>query len=66
MKYFELTKAVVTADVNPVGIKTVLALRGQIVEEFRLPLVPIAAEAKEILRKQLDRHGLLAAAGQRR
>jgi 4-hydroxy-tetrahydrodipicolinate synthase len=66
MKYFELTKAVMTADVNPVGIKTVLALRGQITEEFRLPLVPIAAEAKEILRKQLDRHGLLTPAGQRR
>lgn len=62
MKYFELTKAVMAADVNPVGIKTVLALRGQIAEEFRLPLVPASIEAKESLRKQLDRHGLLAAA----
>ena len=63
MKYFELTKAVMAADVNPVGIKTVLALRGQVAEEYRLPLVPASAEAKESLRKQLDRYGLLAVAG---
>jgi 4-hydroxy-tetrahydrodipicolinate synthase len=66
MKYYELTKAIMAADVNPVGIKTVLALRNQMTEEFRLPLVPLAAEAKESLRKQLDRHGLLSPAGQRR
>ena len=66
MKYIDLTKAVMAADVNPVGIKTALALRGQMAEEFRLPLVPMAAEAKESLRKQLERHGLLAVAGQRR
>jgi len=66
MKYFELTKAVMAAEVNPVGIKTVLALRGQIAEEFRLPLVPVSAEVKESLRKQLDRNGLLAVAGKTR
>ncbi len=66
MKYFELTKAVVSVDSNPVGIKTVLALRGQVTEEFRLPLVPASSEAKESLRKQLDRYGLLTPAGQRR
>jgi 4-hydroxy-tetrahydrodipicolinate synthase len=66
MKYFELTKTVLSADVNPIGIKTALALRGQISEEFRLPIVPMEAGAKETLRKQLDRYGLLAATGQRR
>jgi 4-hydroxy-tetrahydrodipicolinate synthase len=66
MKYAELVKSVMSADVNPVGIKTALALRGQIAEEFRLPLVPMAPEAKESLRKQLDRFGLLAAAGKSR
>ena len=66
LKYYELTKAILSADVNPVGIKTAMALRGQIQEEFRLPLVPMAPEAKESLRKQLDKQGLLAAAGQRR
>ncbi len=66
MKYFDLVKTVMGADVNPVGIKTALALRGQITEELRLPLVPASAEAKEAIRKQLDRHGLLAAAGKTR
>ncbi len=66
MKYFDLVKTVVTADVNPVGIKTALALRGQVAEEFRLPLVPASVEAKESVRKQLDRYGLLATAGQKR
>lgn len=65
-KYFELTKAVMSVDANPVGIKTALALRGQIAEEFRLPLVPAAPDAKEALRKQLDRNGLLTAVGQKR
>jgi 4-hydroxy-tetrahydrodipicolinate synthase len=62
-KYFELTKAVMSVDANPVGIKTALALRGQIAEEFRLPLVPAAPDAKESLRKQLDRNGLLTKTG---
>jgi len=66
MKYFELTKGVMSSDVNPVGIKTVLSLRGQIAEEFRLPLVAASSDVKENLRKQLDRHGLLAKAGQAR
>lgn len=65
-KYFDLTKAVVSVDTNPVGIKTALALRGQIAEEFRLPLVPLTTDVKEGLRKQLDRQGLLAKAGQTR
>ncbi|HVZ80545.1 MAG TPA: 4-hydroxy-tetrahydrodipicolinate synthase, partial [bacterium] len=36
-KYGELVKTIMGADVNPVGIKTALALRGQLAEEFRLP-----------------------------
>ncbi len=66
MKYFELTKTVMSADVNPVGIKTVLALRGQIAEEYRLPLVPVSPEGREAIRIQMDRSGLLTAAGQKR
>jgi len=66
MKYFELTKTVMTADVNPVGIKTALALRSQIVEEYRLPLVPASADSKEIIRKKMEPHGLLTPSGQRR
>jgi 4-hydroxy-tetrahydrodipicolinate synthase len=66
MKYSELTKAIMASEVNPVGIKTVLALRGQIAEEFRLPLIPASADTKESIRRQLDRYGLLATAGQKR
>ena len=66
MKYFDLVKTIVSADVNPVGIKTALALRGQMAEEFRLPLVPASPEAKESIREQLDRYGLLAIAGKNR
>jgi len=58
-RFFDLVKSVMSVDVNPVGIKAALALRGQIQEEYRLPLVPLSAEAKESLRKQLDRFGLL-------
>ncbi len=66
MRYFDLVKTVMSTDANPVGIKTALALRGQIHEEFRLPLVPATKEAKESIRKELERHGLLAAVGQHR
>lgn len=66
MKYFDLVKTIMGADVNPVGIKTALALRGQMAEELRLPLVPASADAKEAIRKQLDRFGLLAAVGKTR
>ncbi len=65
-KYFDLVKAIRDVDVNPVGIKTVLALREQVAEEFRLPLVPLATDAKETLRKLLDKYGLLATAGKSR
>jgi 4-hydroxy-tetrahydrodipicolinate synthase len=66
MKYSDLVKCVMSLDVNPVGIKTALALRGQIAEELRLPLVPVSSESKETLRKVLERYGMLSAAGQRR
>jgi 4-hydroxy-tetrahydrodipicolinate synthase len=68
-KYYDLIKTILSVDVNPVGIKTVMALRGQVSEEFRLPLVPLTAESKEVLRKELEKYNLLsvkAAAGSSR
>jgi 4-hydroxy-tetrahydrodipicolinate synthase len=65
-KYFDLVKTIMSADVNPVGIKTALALRGEIAEELRLPLVKASSEAKESIKTILGKYGLLAAAGQRR
>ncbi len=60
-QYYDLVKAVMGVDVNPVGIKAALALRGQIREEYRLPLAPLTDEAREGLKKQLERFGLLTA-----
>jgi 4-hydroxy-tetrahydrodipicolinate synthase len=68
-KYYDLIKTILSIDVNPVGIKTVMALRGQVSEEFRLPLVPLTPESKEVLRKELEKYNLLsvkAAAGSSR
>ncbi len=60
-QYYDLVKAVMGVDVNPVGIKAALALRGQIREEYRLPLAPLTDDAREGLKKQLERYGLLTA-----
>ena len=62
-KYFELTKAIMSVDVNPTGIKTALALQGVMAEEYRLPLVPVTPESKEIIRMQMAKSGLLPKAG---
>jgi 4-hydroxy-tetrahydrodipicolinate synthase len=59
-KHIELVKGILGADGNPVAIKTALALRGQIAEEVRLPLVPATAETKEVIRKQLAKYDLLS------
>jgi 4-hydroxy-tetrahydrodipicolinate synthase len=54
-----LFQALMTLDVNPIPVKTALAMRGACREEFRLPLVPMAAAARERLRAVLETHGLL-------
>jgi 4-hydroxy-tetrahydrodipicolinate synthase len=58
-KHLDLTKTIMGVDVNPTGVKTALALQGVMAEEFRLPLVPVTPEAKEMVRKQLAHMGLL-------
>jgi 4-hydroxy-tetrahydrodipicolinate synthase len=64
-KSCDLVKTIMSAEVNPVGIKTALALRGEIAEEYRLPLVPASAESKEVIRQALEKSGLLTTAGRR-
>jgi len=44
---------------NPVPIKTALAMRGMIQEEFRLPLVELAKENRAILEKTIKELGLI-------
>lgn len=38
---FPLARDLLTLDINPVPIKTALAMRGMIAEEFRLPMCPL-------------------------
>lgn len=46
-------------ETNPVPVKAALAMMGQIEEEYRLPLVPMAAKNREILRATLNGCGIL-------
>jgi 4-hydroxy-tetrahydrodipicolinate synthase len=46
-------------ETNPVPIKAALAMMGLIDEEYRLPLVPLDARNKEVLRKSLKACGVL-------
>ncbi len=44
---------------NPIPVKAALAMMGQIEEEYRLPLVPMAAKNRETLRATLKSCGVL-------
>jgi len=44
---------------NPVPIKGALAMRGQICEEYRLPLVPMSAKNRETLKATMKKCGVL-------
>jgi 4-hydroxy-tetrahydrodipicolinate synthase len=44
---------------NPLPIKTAMAIAGLLDEEFRLPLCPLGADAREEIRHLLGRHELL-------
>jgi len=46
-------------ETNPVPVKAALAMMGLIQEEYRLPLVPLAARNREVLEKTLRDLGLL-------
>jgi 4-hydroxy-tetrahydrodipicolinate synthase len=46
-------------ETNPVPVKAALAMMGQIEEEYRLPLVPMAAKNRETLKATLRGCGIL-------
>jgi 4-hydroxy-tetrahydrodipicolinate synthase len=46
-------------ETNPVPVKAALAMLGQIEEEYRLPLVPLSAKNRDLLRKTMKDCGLL-------
>lgn len=58
MKYYALFKDLFI-ETNPIPIKAALAMKGLIQEEYRLPLVPMAAANKEKLRSTLAKCGVL-------
>ncbi len=46
-------------ETNPVPVKTALSLMGRIKEFYRLPMVPISDANKEIVRKAIEKNGLI-------
>ena len=57
-KYYPLFKDLFI-ETNPVPVKAALAILGQIEEEYRLPLVPLSAKNREVLRATMKAVGLL-------
>jgi len=58
-RLFDLAAGIGRFGSNPLPIKTALALRGLIAEEFRLPLCPLPGEARAAIEQVLRRHELL-------
>jgi len=57
-RYYPLFKDLFI-ETNPVPVKAALAMLGQIEEEYRLPLVPMSAKNREVLRATMKAVGLL-------
>ncbi len=53
-KLFPLSRELLRLDTNPIPIKTALALRGMIAEEFRLPMCPMDDEKRKRLKSILN------------
>jgi len=58
-KLFALAKGMLSLETNPIPIKTAMALKGMIAEEFRLPMCPIAPANRQKLEKLLKDYGWL-------
>jgi 4-hydroxy-tetrahydrodipicolinate synthase len=57
--FYPLMRGLMSLDVNPVPIKSAIALQGHCTDEFRLPLVPLTSDASEKLRALLESYNLL-------
>ncbi|MDD5644231.1 MAG: 4-hydroxy-tetrahydrodipicolinate synthase [bacterium] len=57
-KLFDLCK-VMFIETNPIPIKTAMAMKGMIEEEFRLPLVSPTEKSRSLIKIQLEQYGLL-------
>jgi len=58
-QYYPLLRGLMTLDVNPVPIKSAVALQGHCTAEFRLPLAPLAAAHAANLTALLESYNLL-------
>jgi len=56
---FGLAKAMLSLETNPIPIKTAMAIKGLVPEEFRLPMCKMAPANREKLREILKAAGLL-------
>ena len=56
---FPLAKGMLSIETNPIPIKTAMAMKGIIAEEFRLPLCTMAPENRTKLEQQLRQYGIL-------
>jgi len=59
-KLFKLAKTMLSLATNPIPVKAAMAMLGMASEEMRLPMTPLEAGQKEILRKLLKDYGLNA------
>ncbi len=57
MKYFPLFRDMFV-EANPIPIKTAMAIRGLIKEEFRLPMCPISAKGREVVIAAMKKSGI--------
>lgn len=62
-KLYPVCRDLLKLDINPIPIKTALALRGMIAEEFRLPMCGMDAAKKDKLRSVINPFSSAAAAG---
>lgn len=53
---FSLARELLSLETNPIPIKTALALRNQIAEEFRLPMCPLSATNRRRLENSLQHY----------
>jgi len=59
LRLFKLAKTMLTLETNPIPIKTAMAIKGMIAEEFRLPLCQMSPANKEKLQSVMADYGLL-------
>jgi|SRR5581483_11169807 4-hydroxy-tetrahydrodipicolinate synthase len=58
-RLFPLVQALMTLEVNPIGVKTALAFMGKCADEFRLPLTPMTSRNRAVVESALREFGLV-------